>query len=133
MFRYYSLEEIGLARSYVKVYGPPVLKAIKALEGVAVEMSKSTGVKFSHKCIPYPTRTQPNTADWDAYLKNMERTYVDCYEPVRLISDSHQMLGEHDFFFEWVEKPDMEKIEGLLEKIDNAFKGLGCYYTLMTE
>ena len=133
MFRYYSSEEIRLAKSYVKIYGPPVLKAIKALEGVAVEMSMSIGVKFSHKCIPYPKRTQPNTADWDAYLKNMERTYVDCYEPVRLISDSKQMLGEHDFFFDWVEEPNVQKIESLLDKIDSALKGLGCYYTLTTE
>jgi hypothetical protein len=122
-----------LARSYVKIYGPPVAKAIKALEAVAVDMSKSTALKFSHKCIPYPTRSQPDTADWDSYIRNMQRTYVDCYEPVRLISDSKQLLGEHDFFFEWAEKPDMEKIEGLLEKIDGALQGLDCYYTLTTK
>jgi hypothetical protein len=122
-----------LVRSYVKIYGPPVLKAIKALEAVAVEMSKSTGLKFSHRCIPYPTRMQSDTSDWNAYVRNMEKTYVDCYEPVRLISDSHQLLGEHDFFFEWTEEPDMGNIKDLLEKIDEAIAVLGCYYTLTTE
>ncbi|GAG12473.1 unnamed protein product, partial [marine sediment metagenome] len=52
---------------------------------------------------------------------------------VKLISDSHQMLGEYDFLFEWAEKPTMAKIEDLVEKIDEALKDLGCHYTLMTK
>ncbi|MCW4035886.1 MAG: hypothetical protein NWE75_01715 [Candidatus Bathyarchaeota archaeon] len=122
-----------MSRSYVKIYGPPVIKAIEALEAVAVDMSKATGLKFSHKCIPYPTRMQLSTSDWDQYLKNMQRLYVDCYEPVRLISDSHQLLGEYDFFFEWAEEPSIAQIEGLLKKIDDALEGLGCNYTLTTK
>ena len=121
-----------MVTSYVKIYGPPVLKAIKALEAVAVDLSKATSVKFSHKCLPYPTRMQSDTRDWSEYLKNMQRMYVDCYEPVKLISDSHQMLGEYDFLFEWAEKPTMAKIEDLVEKIDDALKGLGCHYSLVT-
>lgn len=122
-----------MVRSYVKVYGPPVMKAIKALEGVAVEMSKATDVKFSHKCLPYPNRYQSSTNDWNQYLKNMERMYVDCYEPVKLISESQQVLGEYDFFYEWTEAPKMAQIEDLLEKIDGALEGLGCSYTLTTK
>ncbi len=63
----------------------------------------------------------------------MERMYVDCYEPVKLISDSHQLLGEYDFFYEWTEEPKMAQIEELLEKIDGALEGLGCSYTLTTK
>jgi hypothetical protein len=120
-----------MVKSYIKIYGPPILKAIKALEAVAVDMSKATSMKFSHKCLPYPS--QSNTRDWDAYLKNMERIYVDCYEPVRLISEGQQQLGEYDFFFEWAEKPNMGKIEDLLGKIDESLKGLGCRYTITTK
>ncbi len=122
-----------MARSYVKVYGPPVLKAIKALEAVAVEMSKSTKVKFSHKCLPYPNRYQGNTRDWNQYLKNMQNMYVDCYEPVKLISESQQLLGEYDFFYEWTEEPKMAQVQDLLQKIDDALEGLGCNYTLTTK
>jgi len=121
-----------LVRSYVRIYGPPLLKALKALEGVAVEMNKAAEVTFSHKCIPYP-RMQGEHRDWETYLKNLERTYVDCYEPKRLISQAHDMLGENDFFFEWKEKPDKKQVEMLIEKIDEALSGLGCYYTLKTE
>lgn len=122
-----------MVRSYVKIYGPPIVKAINALEAVAVEMSKATDVKFSHKCLPYPTRYQSNTNDWNQYLKNMERIYVDCYEPVKLISESQQLLGEYDFFYEWVEAPKMAQIEELLKKIDDALEGMGCNYTLTTK
>ena len=122
-----------MSRSYVKIYGPPLVKAIEALEAVAVDVSKATELKFSHKCVPYPARMQSSTSDWDQYLKNMQRLYVDCYEPVRLISDSHQLLGEYDFFFEWTEEPSIAQIEGLLKKIDDALEGLGCNYTLTTK
>lgn len=109
------------------------MKAIKALEAVAVDMSSATGLKFSHKCIPYPRQMTTDTKDWNQYLKNMERTYVECYEPVRLISQSQELLGEHDFFLEWAEKPKMAQIEGLLGRIDKALEGMGCYYTLTTK
>jgi hypothetical protein len=120
-----------MVKSFIKIYGPPILEAIKALEAVAVDMSKATSLKFSHKCLPYPAES--NSRDWDAYLKNMERTYVDCYEPVRLISEGHQQLGEYDFFFDWAEKPTMGKIEDLLGKIDESLKDLGCRYTITTK
>lgn len=120
-----------MVKSYVKIYGPPMIEAIKALEAVAVDMSKATSLKFSHKCLPYPS--QSNTRDWDAYAKNMAKMYVDCYEPVRLISKAHHQLGEYDFFYEWDEKPDMKRVEELLGKIDEALKGLGCYYTITTK
>lgn len=120
-----------MVSSYIKIYGPPVLASIKALEAVAVDMSKATSLKFSHKCLPYPM--QSNTRDWDEYLKNMERMYVDCYEPVRLIIEGQQQLGEYDFVFQWTEKPSMKKIEDLLGKIDEALKDLGSRYTITTK
>lgn len=41
-----------MVRSYVRIYGPPVMGAIGKLEAVAVDMNKIENVKFSHKCIP---------------------------------------------------------------------------------
>jgi len=109
------------------------MKAIKVLEGVAVEMSKAYEVKFSHKCVPYPTRMQSNRRDWDSYLKNLSKTYTDCYEPEKIISDASMTLGEHDFVFEWTSKPSMKKIEDLIEKLDESLTGLGVHYSLTTE
>ena len=125
--------EITMVRSFVRIYGPPVLEAIDALESIAVEASKTTGIKFSHTCIPYPERLQSSKTDWETFLKKMQDIYVDCYEPMKLISDSSYMLGEYDFFFEWDDKPSLEEIRGLIGKIDEALKGMGCMYTTTTK
>jgi len=122
-----------MVRSYVRIYGPPLMKAVKALEALAVEMSKAVDVRFSHTCIPYPGRMQLDARDWNQYIKNMRKMYVDCYEPVKIISDASEMLGDYDFFFEWSEEPTMEQVENLTEKMDEALKGLGCYYTITTK
>ena len=122
-----------MAKSYVRIYGPPLLKAIRTLEGVAVDMAKKTEVKFSHKCVPYPTRMQSDRNDWNSYLQNMQKTYKDCYEPEKLLSDSSMTLGDYDFVFEWTSKPSLKKIEDLIEKIDEALAGVGVMYTLTTE
>lgn len=123
-----------MAKTYVRIYGPPLLKALKTLEGVAVEMSKSSEVKFSHKCVPYPTRMQSDKNDWESYLKNLQNTYTDCYEPQKIISDASMTLGEYDFVFEWAEKKaSMKKVQGLIEKIDGALGDLGVLYSLKTE
>ncbi|MCK4702126.1 hypothetical protein KAT55_02090 [Candidatus Bathyarchaeota archaeon] len=122
-----------MTKTYVRIFGPPLLKAIKALEGVAVDMSKAIEVKFSHKCVPYPTRLQSDKRDWNTYLKNLQNTYKDCYEPQKIISDASMTLGEYDFMFEWTEKPSMKKILGLIENIDGALGDLGVYYSLTTE
>lgn len=120
-----------MLRSYIKIYGPPVLRAIKALESVAVEMSKSVELRFSNRCVPYP-RPGQETFEWQRYIEGLKQTYVECYEPVRLISEAHEMLGDYDFFFEWSDKPKLGQLMELIRKIDNALRDLGCYYTITT-
>ena len=122
-----------MVKSYVRIYGPPLLKAIKTLEGIAVELSNKTEVKFSHKCVPYPTRLQSDKNDWNAYLQNMQKTYKDCYEPEKILSDASMTLGDYDFVFEWTSKPSIVKIEDLIKNIDAALKDVGVMYTLTTE
>ncbi len=122
-----------MVKSYVRIYGPPLLKAIKALEGVAVTMSTKTEVKFSHKCVPYPTRMQSDKNDWNAYLQNMKKTYKDCYEPEKIISDASMTMGDYDFVFDWTSKPSITQIEDLIARVDAALEKVGVMYTLTTE
>jgi hypothetical protein len=122
-----------MAKSYVRIYGPPLLKAIRALEGVAVEMSNKTEIKFSHKCVPYPTRMQSDRNDWNTYLKNMQKTYKDCYEPEKILSDASMTLGDYDFVFEWTRKPSMVQVEDLIAKVDTILSDVGVLYTITTE
>ncbi len=109
------------------------MKAIKTLEGVAVEMANKVEVKFSHKCVPYPTRMQSDRNDWNSYLQGMRKTYQDCYEPEKLISDASMTLGDYDFVFEWTSKPSLKKIEDLIRMVDEALAGVGVMYTMTTE
>jgi hypothetical protein len=109
------------------------MKAIRALEGVAVDMSNKTEVKFSHKCVPYPTRLQSDRTDWNNYLNNLKNTYKDCYEPVKILSDASMTLGEYDFVFEWGKNPTLKNIQNLIVQIDGALGELGVLYTLTTE
>jgi len=123
----------SLVRSYIEIYGPPLLKAINALEAVAVDVSGAVDIKFSHRCMPAYIGAGGQQRDWDEYLQRMKETYVNCYEPMRLISESGEMRGNYDFFYEWTNDPTMEQIKDLIEKIDKALTGLGCNYTITTE
>jgi len=118
-----------VVRSYIKIYGPPLLKALEALERVAVEMSKVVDLKFRHICVP----DMEYVSDWEAYADYMRRIYVECYEPVRLISEASEMMGDYDFFFEWSERPTLEQVEELVKRIDEALSPLGCHYTITTK
>lgn len=126
-------------KSYVRIYGPPLREAIDKLEEVAVDMSKSKEVKFSHRCIPYPrSRERPreyqsSDRDWNNYIEGMKNRYVECYEPVKLISKATEMIGEYDFMFDWQKKPTMEQVQDLIERIDEALEDTGVYYTLTTK
>ena len=63
----------------------------------------------------------------------MQKTYKDCYEPEKLLSDSSMTLGDYDFVFEWTSKPSLKKIEDLIEKIDESLADVGVMYTMTTE
>jgi hypothetical protein len=64
----------------------------------------------------------------------LKNTYVDCYEPQKIIADAKQIVGENDFMFEWVEKkPTLKQLENLIERIDNALSELGVLYTIKTD
>ena len=122
-----------MVKSYVRIYGPPLLKAIRKLEGVAVDLSNKTEIKFSHKCVPYPTRLQSDKNDWNSYLQNLQKTYKDCYEPEKIISEASMTLGDYDFMFEWSSKPTLQQIEELIAQVDKALGEVGVLYTLTTE
>jgi hypothetical protein len=115
-------------KSYIKIYGPPILKAIKTLETVAVGFPEVcimdtviavSGPQFS---------TQEGIADFFGGPGDI--TVERCSN---IISNSGESLGEYDFFFEWFVDPTMDQLNDLIEKVDNAFKPLKCLYTITTK
>ena len=124
-------------KSYVKIFGPPMGKAIEALRKVAVDTPEV--------CIMDTTIA----AALDMPSSMTGATTLDTLEGVQtffggagviseercdsIISKSGESLGEYDFFFEWFQKPTVAMVEDLMSKIDEALADVGVRYTLTTK
>ena len=123
-----------MARSYIKVYGPPLLKAIRALEKVAVEFSETTTIRQYNILTPtlpyYDVRPGDVRSYTQALLPEVE---IAADEKVKLISKASDTLGDYDFFFEWGKEPTKQEVQELIAKIDEALSDCGCRYTIVTK
>ena len=130
-------------KTFIKIYGPPYLKAITELEKIAIDMPEICIMDegIAHDIPQYIARDiGGETFQYDAGAIDsisgffMKRTGVKV--PVErchtIISNSGESLGDFDFFFEWFEDPDMLQVKNLIEKIDKALTPVGCHYTLIT-
>ena len=115
-------------KSLIKIYGPPTLKAIKELQKIAIDMPEV--------CI-MDTVISQDMPLFDTVEGTMEffggASEVTVERCSNIISKSGESLGEHDFFFEWFTEPNMDQLNGLIEKIDEAIAPLGCKYTITTK
>jgi hypothetical protein len=127
--------------SYVKIYGPPVLEAIKALEKVAIDIPEVCIMDYAILSDLSPGEAEDiggrAVERIDVLIPEFFQRRTDAAVPVErcqsIISEHGQKLGEYDFFFEWRETPEASQIEGLIERIDKALKPLGCLYTITTK
>ena len=118
-------------KSYVKIYGPPLLKALEALERVADQMPEIPfhyhyvmGVIRVGKSDVAPTRQEEK-------LRGIGERYV--AKNKTLVSKSGYTLGENDYFFEWAKDPSPQQMRALIGRIDEALAPLGCRYTITTK
>lgn len=128
-------------KSYIKIYGPPILKAVKKLEKLAIEMPEVSIMNTNF----VPGLSRPGFIDdnitSDTLMDNIQgiMTYfggegiISEERSSNIISKSGETLGNNDFYFEWIKKPKMDDINNLIEKIDEAFLELGVYYTITTK
>lgn len=122
-------------RSYLKIYGPPTIKAIKELEKLAINMPQV--------CIMDSTMivesTNPESLIHDPDHVHNYFIPADYPEPVsiercsKIISKSGEMLGDNDFFFEWFKDPSQSELNDLIGKIDEVLTPLGCKYSITTK
>lgn len=118
-------------RSFIKIYGPPVLKAVKALEKIAIDMPEVCIMNTIISDIAPSSLDFRETEDIMSYFRPLgDITITRCGT---IISKSGEMLGEYDFFFEWFTDPSMDQLNELIEKIDEALAPLGCNYTITTK
>lgn len=136
-------------RSFIKIYGPPVLDAIRVLEGIAIDvpdvcimnsvisneiprfLSKDIGAGSA----PYsrsPTQ-DPFLSDWSKNYFGSKGMAIPVKRCSSIISRSGASLGDYDFYFEWEADPKMDRLFELIEKIDMKLASLGCSYTITTK
>jgi hypothetical protein len=119
-------------KSYVKVYGPPLLKAIKALERVAIGLPEVCIWDTFIASSP-PANSYEGVSSYFAEFGVADVGKVSEKRCSTIISKSGESLGEYDFFFEWFKKPTLAELNSLIEKIDKALTPLGVKYTLTTK
>jgi len=131
-----------LMKSYVKLYGPPLLKAIKALEKIAIGMPEVCIMDHTIAAgISVPQMSRSVMGMTDATLDTQEAVMaffggegaITEKRCSTIVSKSGESLGEHDFYFEWFTKPTMKQVEDLIERIDGALEPLGVKYTITTK
>jgi len=136
-------------RSYIKIYGPPVLKAIRALEMIAVEMPELSIMDTIivqglpprlARDVGASTRQASGTTPRGQFAGNLAMNYfrsssvpIPVERLMSIISDAGETLGDDDFFFEWRQEPSIDQINDLAERIDEALAPLGCYYTITSK
>jgi len=133
----------NIMRTYIKLYGPPVVKAIKALEKIAVDMPEVCIMDTIIRPITeIPPRIslnitmgsdEPVMDSIDQIMTNIGVGDIPEERCNTLISKYGERLGEYDFFFEWFEVPTNAQVQDLLEKIDEALEPLGVRYTVVTK
>jgi len=127
--------------SYVKIYGPPLLAALKALEKVAIGMPEvcimDTTIQAAVGAPEIPGASfGSSNMSFDTSEGVMSFFGIGNISEERcnnIISKSGESLGEYDFYFEWFTKPAVAQVEELIEKIDEVLAPLGVKYTLTTK
>lgn len=133
--------------SYVKIYGPPLFEALKVLQKIAIDMPEvcimdttlqtfvGSGVGVGAS-LGEPDIYQDQTVESltrDQVMAFFGEEHIPKERCDTIINKSGQKLGDYDFFFEWFTKPNMEQIELLIKRIDEALEPLGVNYTLTTK
>ena len=133
-------------RSFIKIYGPPVLKAIRNLEKIAVDMpevcimdtliSREVPASLARDIGGAPPAARISDPIYSAMAGRYYASSgisIPVERCSSIISRSEQMLGEYDFFFEWFQDPTTDQLNELVKKIDAALAPLGCRYTITTK
>jgi hypothetical protein len=128
--------------SYVKIYGPPLLKALKTLEKVAVGMPEvcimdtniMVGLDIPRTGTSVMGMTEP-TLDTQYGVMTFfgGQGAISEKRCDTIVSKSGESLGEYDFYYEWFTKPTMKQVQDLIERIDEALAPTGVKYTITTK
>jgi len=115
-------------RSYVRIYGPPLLKGIKALEKMAVNMPEVCIIDTMIESAMPQFNTQEGVMNYFSSVGGIPEKRCG-----NIISKSGIKMSDFDFVFEWFKEPKMEQVNVLIEMIDDVLTPLGVKYTITTK
>jgi len=119
-------------RTYIKIIGPPLYEAVLALQRIAKEMPYVTNREV------FIETKQPDFTDIDASRDFFMNIHLQDYpihreDQVNIIKRAEAVMGDYDFYFEWVRKPTVNDMIELVKRIDEEFSRLGCQYMIRTK
>ena len=135
-------------KSYIKLYGPPVGEALKALRKIALDFPEvcvmdtvigadlgvGTAIGPSWGGLPGSGGQGRSYDSVDMVMSYFggpsEISEERCGS---IISESGESVGKYDFYYEWFKNPSVSELEALIEKIDEALAPLGVKYTITTK
>jgi hypothetical protein len=127
-------------KSYIKILGPPLLKSIKELEKMAIDMPEVCIMDWaiSSEISPSLAKDLGGYSDESndlvgEYFFRGTRTRIPVERCNTIISRSGVNLGEYDFYFEWLKKPSVKQVEDFIERIDEILAPLGVMYAISTK
>jgi hypothetical protein len=129
-------------KSFIKVYGPPLFKALKALEKVAIDLPEVCIMDHTIAAsVGLPGSGFDDATTSDTTMDSMGGIMTFFGGPSAIseercdsiISKSGESLGVYDFYYEWFKVPSMAEINSLIEMIDEALAPIGVKYTITTK
>ena len=132
-------------KSYIKIYGPPISEALKALRKVAIDFPEvcvmDTALEASLGISSYSSPGGLTGAGGGGGLGSIEMVMdhfggageISKERCDTIISKSGESVGQFDFYYEWFQKPTVAQLESLIEKIDEALAPVGVKYTITTK
>ena len=129
--------------SYIKLYGPPVYDAVKALEKMSINMPEvcimDTIIASTIPSSSYgPDDRMGGTPLIPGGTSGVYEYFRDLGEITKercsnIISSSGGDLGEYDFYFKWFTNPNMEQLNKLIKLIDETLAPIRVRYTITTK
>jgi hypothetical protein len=122
-------------KSYIKIIGPPIVKTIKALEKIAVNMPEVCIMSMPIQATLETPFTNTGFGGLNSAMSINTYFSADMSEERcdKIISKSGESLGEYDFYFEWFQDPSMNDVMMLVEKVDEVVSETGASYTITTK
>jgi len=102
-------------KSYIKLYGPSIDRAIEALEERFRDLNRHFpyGKVILHAISLVDPSIDMVTGD--------------------LVQEGREELGDYDYAVEWNQEPTVEHVRGLIRQVDEALLYTGCRYTITTK